>query len=114
MGRGNAFFTYEFFGSQQGDAGFLASLRDDADLHPAFLYVDNRVRAITLRKDACSLGPLDNRLAQPRMCEEVSGAETFIALAGGARCRRGLADGAWRRCVRWSLFPQTFRPLGLL
>ena len=48
---GKTTFTKEVVHSKNCDDRFLASLRNDGDLHLAFLDVKDRVRRVSLRKD---------------------------------------------------------------
>ncbi len=45
---GQTSFTKEFVRSKNCDDGFLALLRNDSDLHLAFLDVENRIRRVSL------------------------------------------------------------------
>ena len=57
---GKTSFTEEFVRSKNCDDGFLALLRNDGDLHLAFLDVEDRIGRVSLRKDDLVLAVLAN------------------------------------------------------
>src|SRR5450631_1414974 len=63
-------FTEEFVRSKNCDDGFLTVLRNDGDLHLAFLDKEDRIRRISLGKDGLLLDVLTNAPALANLGEK--------------------------------------------
>jgi hypothetical protein len=63
-------FTEELVRTQNCDDGFLALLRNDGDLHLAFLDIEDRIRGVSLGKDDLLLAVLTNAPALANLGED--------------------------------------------
>ena len=67
---GQTSFTEELVRTQNCDDGFLTLLRNDGDLHLAFLDIEDRIRGISLGKDDLLLAVLTNAPALANLGEK--------------------------------------------
>jgi hypothetical protein len=67
---GQTSFPEEFVRFKNCDDGFLALLRNDGDLHLAFLDVEDRIRRVSLGKDGLVLAVLTNAPALANLSEK--------------------------------------------
>src|SRR5580704_10050281 len=63
-------FTEEMVRGKNGNDRFLALLRNDGDLHVAFLNVEDRVGRVSLRKHVLALTVLTKAPARADPCEK--------------------------------------------